>query len=52
MEQNEPELLRKRHHYEQALAVYTPATNPQQHQVISHNLALVQRRQAAWSGSA
>ena len=51
--QNEPELLREAaHHYEQALAVYTPATNPQQHQVISHNLALVQRRQAAWSGSA
>ena len=45
--QNEPELLRESaYHYEQALAVYTPATNPQQHQVISNNLALVRRRQA------
>ena len=44
--QNEPELLRESaYHYEQALAVYTPATNPQQHQVISNNLALVRRRQ-------
>ena len=44
--QNEPELLREAaYHYEQALAVYTPATNPQQHQVISNNLALVRRRQ-------
>lgn len=46
--QNEPHLLREAaYHYEQALAVYTPATNPQQHQVISNNLALVRRRQAA-----
>ena len=46
--QNEPDLLREAaYHYEQALAVYTPATNPQQHQVISNNLALVRRRQAA-----
>ncbi len=44
--QNEPELLRDAaYHYEQALAVYTPATNPQQHQVISNNLALLRRRQ-------
>ncbi len=44
--QNEPELLREAaYHYEQALAVYTPSTNPQQHQVISNNLALVRRRQ-------
>ena len=51
--QNEPELLRDAaYHYEQALAVYTPATNPQQHQVISNNLALVRRRQAAGNGSA
>ena len=50
--QNEPELLRDAaYHYEQALAVYTPATNPQQHQVISNNLALVRRRQAAGNGS-
>ena len=48
--QNEPELLREAaYHYEQALAVYTPATNPQQHQVISNNLALVRRRQG-WRG--
>lgn len=53
--QNEPELLREAsYHYEQALAVYTPATNPQQHQVISNNLALVRRRQrlSAGNGSA
>ena len=44
--QNEPDLLREAaYHYEQALAVYTPATNPQQHQVIASNLALVRRRQ-------
>ena len=50
--QNEPELLREAaYHYEQALAVYTPATNPQQHQVISNNLALVRRRQAAGNGA-
>jgi len=46
--QNEPALLQEAaYHYEQALAVYTPATNPQQHQVISNNLALLRRRQAA-----
>lgn len=51
--QNEPDLLREAaYHYEQALAVYTPATNPQQHQVISNNLALVRRRQAAGNGAA
>lgn len=45
---NEPALLQEAaYHYEQALAVYTPATNPQQHQVISNNLALLRRRQAA-----
>ena len=50
--QNEPELLREAaYHYEQALATYTPATNPQQHQVISRNLALVRRRQAAGNGT-
>ena len=50
--QNEPELLRDAaYHYEQALAVYTPATNPQQHQVISNNLALVRRRQGLGAGS-
>ena len=50
--QNEPELLRDAaYHYEQALAVYTPATNPQQHQVISNNLALVRRRQALGAGN-
>ena len=50
--QNEPDLLREAaYHYEQALAVYTPATNPQQHQVISNNLALVRRRQAAGNGA-
>lgn len=46
--QNDPELLREAaYHYEQALMVYTPATNPQQHQVISSNLALVRRWQRA-----
>ena len=53
--QNEPELLREAaYHYEQALAVYTPATNPQQHQVITNNLNLVRRRQrlAVQNGSA
>ena len=50
--QNEPELLREAaYHYEQALVVYTPATNPQQHQVISNNLALVRQRQAAGHGA-
>ncbi len=50
--QNEPELLRDAaYHYEQALAVYTPATNPQQHQVISNNLALVRRRQGLGAGN-
>lgn len=46
--QNEPDLLREAaYHYEQALVVYTPATNPQQHQVISNNLAMVRRRQGS-----
>ena len=50
--QNEPELLREAaYHYEQALAVYTPATNPQQYQVISNNLALVRRRQGQSAGA-
>jgi len=50
--QNEPELLRDAaYHYEQALVVYTPATNPQQHQVISNNLALVRRRQGLGAGN-
>ncbi len=50
--QNEPELLQEAaYHYEQALAVYTPATNPQQHQVISNNLNLVRRRQGLATGS-
>ena len=50
--QNEPDLLREAaYHYEQALATYTPATNPQQHQVISNNLALVRRRQTAGNGA-
>ena len=50
--QNDPELLREAaYHYEQALMVYTPATNPQQHQVISSNLALVRRRQAPGNGA-
>lgn len=49
---NEPELLwEAAYHYEQALTVYTPATNPQQHQVISNNLALVRQRQAAGNGA-
>ena len=51
--QNEPDLLREAaYHYEQALAVSTPATNPQQHQVITNNLALVRQRQAAGNGAA
>lgn len=50
--QNEPDLLSEAaYHYEQALAVYTAATNPQQHQIISNNLALVRRRQAAGNGA-
>ena len=44
--QDEPDLLREAaHHLEQALATYTSATNPQQHQEISNNLALVRRRE-------